>query len=374
VTPSAFATYRATRHFSSLDGLRALSIVPVIWHHSSLVPLPGLLGKGPAGVQLFFVISGYLVTTLLLRERDEPQGIALGRFYARRALRIFPLYYAVFGLVTLDALFAQASASRSHFLESWAYYATYTSNWWVDWQVPHAIIFGFAWTLAIEEQFYVMWPPVLRFARSSWPAVAFMGVLLVLSQTVTWTGIEAAFPAESFFRTFCLGLSSSIALGCLLAVALHHRVGFGVFSTLLSSRLAAPLALVASVACLAWHAHHLVFHLALCLWLASTVVNPNHGLAKLLNQPFVVRVGRLSYALYLTHFVAVGAARRLVGPEAPWLVFLVALPFALLLAELAHHVIERPFLRFKARFGAPTGAEVPAATPSTVTPSTVGAS
>lgn len=354
------------RHFPSLDGLRALSILPVIWHHCSLTPLPGLLGKGPAGVQLFFVISGFLVTTLLLRERSDHGDIALGRFFGRRALRIFPLYYVVLAVVAVHTLLSAPSPSRTHFFESFWYYATYTSNWWVDWKVTHPILFGFAWTLAIEEQFYALWPPVLKFLRSAGAHLVVALGLLLLSELVTWPELASYFPARGFWRTFCLGLSSSIALGCLLALVLHQPKGHALLQRLLSTRAAAPLCAVLVYASLALEWHHLAFHGALCLWVASSVVRPDHGLAPLLNHPILVHLGRLSYGLYLTHFVAVGAARRLVSAEEPVLVFLVALPLAYALAEAGYRIIELPFLRLKGRLGpaarasASTDAAVPA--------------
>src|SRR4051812_26046578 len=89
------AAYLGTAHFASLDGLRFLSIAPVVWHHCTSGPLPGVLGKGPIGVELFFAISGFLITTRLIREQRARGAVAIGQFYTRRALRIFPLYYAV---------------------------------------------------------------------------------------------------------------------------------------------------------------------------------------------------------------------------------------------------------------------------------------
>jgi peptidoglycan/LPS O-acetylase OafA/YrhL len=167
--PPIHSSYLSTPYYPALDGLRAVSIVMVIWHHCWLTPPPGIWGKGPAGVQLFFVISGYLVTTLLLRERDRVGQIALGAFYLRRTLRIFPLYYAVLGVLTVHAAlgewFLEPSAQRAHFFRSWPYFATFTCNWWVDWSVPHPITFAFAWSLAIEEQFYAFWAPALRWLR-----------------------------------------------------------------------------------------------------------------------------------------------------------------------------------------------------------------
>src|SRR5262245_38294354 len=93
-----YRSYLALARFPELDGLRALSILPVIWHHSTTRLLDGVLGKGPLGVHLFFAISGFLITTLLLRERRATGAISMKNFYARRSLRIFPLYYAVLGI------------------------------------------------------------------------------------------------------------------------------------------------------------------------------------------------------------------------------------------------------------------------------------
>ncbi len=97
-----FAEYRATRFFESLDGLRGISILGVIWFHSwwgtpyypTLHSLP-VLRQGEYGVHIFYVLSGFLITTLLLRERERAGTISLGNFYMRRTLRIWPLYYAV---------------------------------------------------------------------------------------------------------------------------------------------------------------------------------------------------------------------------------------------------------------------------------------
>ena len=139
------------KRFGALDGLRALSIVPVVWHHATPHPLDGVLGRGPLGVDLFFATSGFLITTLLLRER-EGGGIDLRAFYTRRTLRIFPLYYFVLGGFVLHAIFVRAPGPvRDHFLASVPSYATYTSNWFVDNAVPHAVVFSFAWSLATEE-------------------------------------------------------------------------------------------------------------------------------------------------------------------------------------------------------------------------------
>ena len=144
--PPDHGRYLATTRFPSLDGLRCLAIVPVFWHHCTTGPLAGILGRGPLGVDLFFAISGFLITTLLLRERDATGRVAAGAFYARRALRIFPLYYGVLLLYAVNAgFFMPHGEQRAHFLRSLPFFATYTTNWFVDFAVAHPVSFAFAW-------------------------------------------------------------------------------------------------------------------------------------------------------------------------------------------------------------------------------------
>jgi peptidoglycan/LPS O-acetylase OafA/YrhL len=159
---SDHAAFRAKSRFGSLDGLRALSVAGVIWHHSG----GGLVASewaqlGHHGVTLFFAISGFLITTLLLREKDQRGAIDLRAFYIRRALRIFPLYYAVL-LVYVVVVFAMERHSKvgQDFFPNLIYYATYTSNWFVA--LDGRVIFYFSWSLAAEEQFYLVWPPLMK--------------------------------------------------------------------------------------------------------------------------------------------------------------------------------------------------------------------
>src|SRR5690348_12751541 len=90
-------------HYPSLDGLRCLAILPIVWHHSTTSDYEGVLGRGPLGVDLFFALSGFLITSLLLA--DERGLVA---FWVRRSLRIFPLYYAVLGAFVVHALWVRA--------------------------------------------------------------------------------------------------------------------------------------------------------------------------------------------------------------------------------------------------------------------------
>src|SRR5580704_8219417 len=236
--------YLGTSRFASLDGLRCLAVIPVVWHHATPWPPPGLLGRGPLGVDLFFAISGFLITTLLLRERRTYGVVAVGRFYARRALRIFPAYYVVLGLTALRAVaWMPAGPVRDHFLRSLPYWATYTANWFVDFDVGHAVIFAFAWSLATEEQFYAVWPWLARAPRWVMPVAAL--ALLALHEGMLRGCFGADWPPLG--RRMIASLAPGICMGALLACALDARRGFAAFAHAIGARIAAPIAFLVLV-------------------------------------------------------------------------------------------------------------------------------
>ncbi|MDF2696171.1 MAG: acyltransferase 3, partial [Labilithrix sp.] len=210
-------------HYPSLDGLRCLAILPIVWHHSTPRQLDGVLGRGPLGVDLFFVVSGFLITSLLLHERSSTGGVALGQFWARRSLRIFPLYYLVLGAFALHAVFLRAPGpARDHFLHALPFYATYTSNWFLHGAVDHPIIFAFAWSLAAEEQFYLVWPPFLRRLRGSIGPALVMFVLVLLDQAAERDWL-AGLIAEGLPLRMMRSFATPIGLGALLALAADAR-------------------------------------------------------------------------------------------------------------------------------------------------------
>ena len=163
----AHERYLGARYFAALDGLRCLSILWVIGFHAQLTNplLHRIFRRGDWGVGLFFAISGFLITTLLLRERTATGTIALGKFYARRTLRIFPLYYAAIVLYSLLVWRFEHGPEKGEFFRHLPFFMTYSSNWFVDRFAADRVIFAFSWTLATEEQFYLLWPSIIRFSR-----------------------------------------------------------------------------------------------------------------------------------------------------------------------------------------------------------------
>ncbi len=356
--------YRARRDFGSLDGLRGLSIAAVVWHHT--VPpgtrafLPGAR-LGFLGVDLFFVLSGFLIVTLLLRERERRGEISLGQFYARRALRIFPLYYGVLAAFTL--LYATRSDTHAEeFRADLPSLLLYLSNW-----IPVSGSLAIAWSLAAEQQFYLLWPPVERFLRRA--ALPILAVLIAASELIQlgvvngilarafgWSADEPSMLREATFAPICFGV--------LLAHALHGRGSFERIAAVAGHPAAAPLALAALLVVpqffpgdiRGWP--RLCAQLLMLALLATSVVREDHGLTRLLTWRPLARLGAVSYGVYLLHHIGIGIAERgsarLLGA---WLWELPLAPFALgglcayLLAELSYRCYERPFLRLKLRWG-----------------------
>ena len=351
---AAYERFIQTAQLPGLDGLRCLAILPVIWHHATPRLLPGVLGKGAVGVDLFFALSGFLITTLLLRERRKTGQIGLGAFYARRSLRIFPLYYLVLGFYALRALQTQAgSATARHFLHGWAYHATYTANWFLDYAVPYPVMFAFSWSLCVEEQFYWIWPGLVALLPQRWLLGALMGGAVVVDTLAEHGAFAAWLPAGSLGLRMLTSFATPIGCGSVVALLLDTPSGFAAMRWLLGWRGSAPVLLLLSVGWLTVPATpYLTLSLSLAALVGAVAFRPDNGLAWLLERAPLRKVGTLSYAAYLLHVTALGLVRRFLPQfqaSALW-VFALGLPLSLLFAQAAHLVIERPFLRLRSRF------------------------
>ncbi len=253
---SSYARFREVRFFGSLDGLRALSIIGVIWFHSwwstpfypTLASLP-VLRQGEWGVHIFFVISGFLITTLLLREQKRSGTISIRDFYIRRSLRIWPLYYATVAIYVVIMLTFQRDSARSHtFFHYLPGFLTYTYTWCITPNWPTGP-FNLAWTLATEEQFYAFWPLVLQFLRGIWSSAAMVAVIaLRLAAGYGWT--SRVLPPSSLPARIVLSVAIPICLGVLLGQALDSERGFRWLFLILGGKWAAPAALAALAICL----------------------------------------------------------------------------------------------------------------------------
>lgn len=349
----AFGTYRRIKHFASLDGLRCLSIVWVIGFHCQLTDFwHDVFRTGQYGVSLFFVISGFLITTLLLREQRANGEISLKAFYLRRTLRIFPLYYAALALYTVLVVVVEHGQERADFFHNLPFFATYTNNWFVDKDASERVIFAFAWSLATEEQFYLAWPWIVRFSKRWYlPVIAISGALAFDlcaegAAALGWLGDE-----HSQTLRILTSIASPICAGCILAYIFDRRASFRFAWRILGHRLSAPLALIAVGVTYAYQLEPVMI-LAMVLLVGACCIRNDNGLARLLSNPPVRYVGMISYGIYLLHMLAMNATKK-IRHEHDFLFLAIAFVMSIALASASYWFYEMPFLRFKNRFRRP---------------------
>src|SRR5262245_9517758 len=328
-------------HRPALDGLRAVAIVAVVLYHAG-APVPG----GYLGVDLFFALSGFLITTLLVDEFSERGTISLAGFYRRRARRLVPALACVL-LAFVAATVAVQHAFPRRDLVGIVAGVGYLSNLLMMSEtttqtMPDAL--RHLWSLAAEEQFYLLWPPILvlllRGPRRLALAVVAGGVAFTsLRGAELWA--EGASPQRLHY-----GIDSrsvAILVGCALALVLSRH------ETVPRARWAAPLVVTSVLGFFAvdfgreaFVGPLLVFSLC-CAALIVLALDDGSPLAAALSASGLVFVGRISYALYLWHvpvFVAFGVTRFELVPEA---IPAIAVSFALAVAS--YYLVERRFLR-----------------------------
>lgn len=355
---SAHERFLAASYFPGLDGLRALAISAVVFHHSTSRPLPGFIGRGHLGVQLFFCISGFLITALLLREKRESGSIALGRFWIRRSLRIFPLYYTVLGLFALFMAFADTSPARAQFFGNLPFLLSYTGNWWVNYGVPHPVVFGFAWSLATEEQFYALWPPLLKASKRASLALVALLCLLGFDQLAERGGLAFALTRHGPVERIVTSFSSSIALGALFALVLDGPHGHRLAKWLGHSLALPSCAALALLLVVRPVEPFLCFEFTAAALVAAAALREDGGRFRLLSSTPLVQVGKASYGMYLFHVPVIGGLRR-VFPEffgSSLGFFAAAFLITFALASASHRYFEMPFIRLRSRFGAGSSA------------------
>ena len=332
-----------------------------IWFHSwygtpyyPWLESAAVLRHGAFGVEVFFAISGFLITTLLIRERLKYQTVKLRDFYIRRSLRIWPLYYSVLGLYVVLVLVTEHGTERGRaFFHHLPTYLTYTYTWFGPRGTEGGAIFNFAWSLSTEEQFYVFWPVMIKLLR--WPAaIAMVSGVVILRVLAGLNPIAQHLGPDSLGYHILMSISVPICMGSLLSLVLHQPGGFRFMYRILCWKWSAPLALGGLAACLIplepWAA---VTWIILTLFVGSCVVREDHGLSKVLRFKPLAYIGVLSYGMYLFNTLVVKTVRPGVGHlglHHPVLVFPIVLGGTVLVSWLSYRYFESPFLALKERF------------------------
>ncbi|MFO0691728.1 MAG: acyltransferase [Myxococcota bacterium] len=347
-------------HLRALDGLRGISILAVLAYHSGLVP------GGFVGVDLFFALSGFLITRLLIGEHQVHGDVRLLGFWARRALRLVP------AMAVAVPLAIGVSRAIGMPLEPTWILATllYASNLLIGFGHVYPIgLLSHTWSLGMEEQFYLLWPPLVVLAlRGGARGVCVAAAVLSLVPALLRWAYLAANPGDPYTDPelwtriyFSPDMRfDAIALGCLAGAA---SIAFAV-----RGRLADRVAEGAAVVGLLWLGHvclnadigtlvsRPVLFSATSLAASAVVVAAAREtlLARLLGLAPLVALGRISYGLYLYHVIVfVGLGDQSVGIR--WVA-------AIALAAVSWWLLERPILRLKVRFErSPAGAERAAA-------------
>lgn len=347
---SDYERYQGTRQFGSLDGLRTLSIIGVLWHHTTpRAPDPlRVFGRGFMGVDLFFVISGFLIVTLLLRERRKTGTISLSGFYARRSLRIFPPFYLMLALVAGVELVHPGNGAAAIWHDM-PYAALYVANF-----VSMQSLLAITWSLAAEEQFYLVAPAALRAMPRAFPRVV-LPILYVFLSALPF-GLFPWLPVPGFFRETTFG---PILLGVMLAHVLDDPRGYAWARRLLGWR-GAPLATAAILFLALCHPTpditgwpRIFIHWSMVLLVASCVVREDHALVPLLSLWPVRRIGAVSYGIYLFHhlvFWGVEIVLRRLSIANDYVFFVAVTVGTWIVAELSYRIYEVRFLALKSRF------------------------
>lgn len=359
------------RYVRSLDGIRGIAVLLVVLFHF------GYAAFGWVGVQIFFTLSGFLITSILLEDKVQPFPAFIGRFYWRRALRIFPLYFLF--LAVAGVSYAVLGLPSS-FGQDWPYLATYTANLARARETDLGKSFVHLWSLAVEEQFYLLWPlAVYFFTRHRFKAVvvaillaspivrwALYGYLLQETNSHDYAGrVVYVFPFTQFDafaagaaiplfglerlrhagRWFLAALALAVVLG-LGVLAFRHLLRDGAF--LMS--LGYPMYLE--------HAYGYVWGYSLINLLSMLgIICTLQGLPStrfLAHRP-LIEIGKVSYGIYVYHVPLLVAAEWMLprfGVAPPFSavrlgVFVIYFACVMLLSVASYRWLESPFLAFK---------------------------
>jgi len=336
-----------TNYRADIDGLRAIAVIPVLLFHSGI----SLFSGGFVGVDVFFVISGYLITSMLVQEIREGT-FSIVSFYERRIRRIFPALFVVIGFSSIVSFFVLMPSDFKEFGKSVVAASLFASNMLflrsLDYFAAPAELAPLlhTWSLAVEEQFYISFPIflflVFRFFHARW--IMSIVPIFILSFAASIWGVSN-YPAAAFYlaptRAWELMLGSLLAVGAFPSTSNQlfresfSIVGFGliVWSVItLSPDLSFP----------GWHA------LFPCVGAGLIIYSGIGGrsiVGRVLEKKPLVFLGLISYSLYLWNWVLIAAARYYLVRELSGAETAVLLVTSLVIATVSWHFIEKPFRR-----------------------------
>jgi peptidoglycan/LPS O-acetylase OafA/YrhL len=328
-------------YIPAFDGLRALAIIPVMLLHVSVVTLqPGWLrfqlSRGWYGVDLFFVLSGFLITWILMEEIEATGTISLSRFFSRRFLRLGPAYVTTLVVLLAGAAFIYPNALHKVPAVAPAL-LSYTYNYQPALQKPHFDLIVVVWSLCVEEQFYLVWPLILRKLGTHRGFYFCAGAVLALAiyrsalyAWFNWGHLASPTPASSIRIYFSTDTRIDVIMaGCLVALSLRHERTHRFWQRLRESKLFPYAAAAIMLGCIAWvtggHSSsasirsatigYTLGAIAVGGLIVAIFMQPNCLISRMLGWSPLVKVGKVSYGMYLFHLTMAWGILYLLEPR-----------------------------------------------------------
>jgi|SRR5579864_6678684 len=333
-----------------LDGVRAIAVLVVILYHLGFPGSP----DGAHGVMAFFVLSGFLITWLLLKENCKYGNISLSGFYRRRVLRIFPAFYCFWLVSVATLLLEHQRVWWVSFISAFLYF----SNYFYGVSGKSDPVVGMTWSLAVEEQFYLLWPLCFKRYRGDLRKLTYLLIGIISSISICRGCVSLLLEAPRNYLEYAFEMRLDHLLdGCLLAVLLKRGALTSFWRFACGSCFAPLITLLVLVGSLwigrffPFDYHHSVAFVVEPVLVAVLIVQivflSAHPLWSWINWPWIRYIGRISYPLYLYHGFVIGQVSLFWPSLRERWSFPAALLGSFALASASYFLIEKQFLKMK---------------------------
>ncbi len=343
------------KKIQSLDGLRAVAVLLVIFNHLGIRFAPH--GRG---VLTFFVLSGFLITWLLLKEADRTGSVSIKNFYTRRVLRIFPAFYVFWVLhygVTRLTVGRLSASGKADYVAAFFYVGNY---WQAIFHASHHYL-GHIWALCIEEQFYLLWPLLFASLCRDLRKLTYVLLGLIVFVDIYRIVLFFGFHVSDLWLNYTFDSRvDHLLVGCLLAVLLKRGALARLWNFLVSRLWISMVVFGLIIASIALNFHYgfpykygvgfILDPLLTAVLLVQVMVMGSSWLWGWLNWGVTRYMGRISYSMFLYHPLANELAKHYLHHRSILLIAPTAVALAVLMGTCSYYLIELRFLRLKSKF------------------------